>query len=81
MSCYWLTFLKTFAIIVLRYGLDPAYYYTLPAFTWDAMLKHTRINFELLIDIDMVMFVERGIRGGLSQCSNRYARAEYRHHT
>ncbi|XP_011878101.1 PREDICTED: uncharacterized protein LOC105567657 [Vollenhovia emeryi] len=57
------------------YGLDPAYYYTLPGFTWDAMLKHTPVNFELLTDIDMVMFLERGIRGGLSQCSNRYARA------
>jgi len=49
------------------YRLDPAYYYTLPGFTSDAMLKHTGINFELLTDIDMVMFVERGIRGGLSQ--------------
>ncbi|XP_018395378.1 PREDICTED: uncharacterized protein LOC108773902, partial [Cyphomyrmex costatus] len=60
---------------VARYGLDPAYYYTLPGFTWDAMLKHTGVKFELLTDIDMVMFVERGIRDGLSQCSNRYARA------
>ncbi|XP_018378038.1 PREDICTED: DNA polymerase-like, partial [Trachymyrmex cornetzi] len=57
------------------YGLDPAYYYTLPGYTWDAMLKYTGIRFELLTDIDMVMFVERGVRGGLSQCSHRYAQA------
>jgi len=35
------------------------------------MLKHTRINFELLTDINMVMFIERG----LSQCSSKYTRA------
>ncbi|KYN10054.1 hypothetical protein ALC57_17743, partial [Trachymyrmex cornetzi] len=57
------------------YGLDSAYYYTLLGFAWDAMLKHTRVNFELLTDVDMVMFIERGIHGGLSQCSSRYARA------
>ncbi|XP_043269138.1 uncharacterized protein [Venturia canescens] len=57
------------------YGLDPAYYYTLPGYTWDAMMRYTKIRFELLTDIDMVLFVERGIRGGLSQCSGRYARA------
>ncbi|XP_070171330.1 uncharacterized protein [Polyergus mexicanus] len=57
------------------YNLDSAYYYTLPGYPWDAMLKYTGARFELLTDIDMVMFVERGIRGGLSQCSNRYARA------
>ncbi|XP_018401236.1 PREDICTED: uncharacterized protein LOC108778519 [Cyphomyrmex costatus] len=60
---------------ITSYGLDPAHYYTLPGFTWDAMLKHTHVKFELLTDIDMVMFIERGIRGGLSQCSDRYAKA------
>jgi len=66
----WLTFLKTFDSCVASYELDPTYYDILLSFTWDAMLKHTRINFELLTDIDMVMFVERG---SLSQCSDRYA--------
>jgi len=56
------------------YGLDPAHYYTLPDFMWDVMLKHTRVNFELLTDIDKIMFIERGIYGGLSQCSGIYAR-------
>jgi len=56
------------------YGLNPVHYYALSDFTWDAM-KHMRVNFELLTDIDMVMFIERGICGDLSQCSHRYARA------
>ena len=54
------------------YDLDPAYYYTLPWYTWDAMLKYTQVRLELLSDIDQIMFVERGIRGGLSQCSSRW---------
>ena len=36
------------------YGLDPAHYYTAPGLTWDAMLKHTGIELQLLTDIDMV---------------------------
>lgn len=60
----------------MTYKLDPAHYYTLPGYTWDAMLKYTKQNLMLLTDIDMYLFVERGIRGGLSQvCSKRRAHA------
>ncbi|XP_076301498.1 uncharacterized protein LOC143219367 [Lasioglossum baleicum] len=54
-----------------NYKLDPAHYYTLPGFAWDVMLKMTKIELELFTDVDMFLFVERGIRGGLSQCSSK----------
>ncbi|XP_071055118.1 uncharacterized protein [Onthophagus taurus] len=57
------------------YDLDPAHYYTAPGLSWDAMLKFTKIKLELLTDIDQVHFIKKGIRGGISQCSLRSAKA------
>ncbi|XP_061712768.1 uncharacterized protein LOC133521721 [Cydia pomonella] len=57
------------------YDLDPSHYYTAPSLSWDAMLKHTNVELELLTDFEKVSFVKSGIRGGISQCSNRYAKA------
>jgi len=42
------------------YNLDPAYYYTAPAFSFDAMLKYTTIKLELLSDYEMLLMIENG---------------------
>lgn len=57
------------------YGLDPCNYYTSPGLAWDAMLKMTKVELELLSDVDMLQFVERGLRGGVSTISHRYGSA------
>jgi hypothetical protein len=57
------------------YGLDPVWYYTTPGLAWDCMLKYTSVELELLTDYEMYLFFEKGIRGGISQCSNRYSQA------
>ena len=49
-----------------NYGLDPCHYYSSPGLSWDAMLKMTKIELELVSDIDMHLFVEKGIRDGIS---------------
>ena len=62
-------------ICLENYELDPAHYYTAPGLAWDVALKVTDVNLELLSDIDMLLMVEKGIRGGVSMISNRYGKA------
>ena len=58
---------------VKHYNLDPAHYYTSPGLAWDACLKETKQELELLHDYDMLMLFEKGIRGGITHISKRYA--------
>ena len=62
-------------LCINNYKLDPAWYYTSPGLAWDAALKYTDIELELLSDPDMLLMIKRGIRGGISTISKRYAKA------
>lgn len=56
------------------YQLDPCHYYTTPGLSWDAMLKATKIELQLLTDLEMYKFFQKGVRGGLTQCCHRYSK-------
>ena len=62
-------------ICMENYKLDPAHYFTAPGLFWDACLKMTGVQLELLTDVDMLLMMEKGIRGGVSMISNRYGKA------
>ena len=62
-------------VCLKNYGLDPVYYFTAPGLAWDACLKITGVSLELLTDSDMLLMIEKGIRGGISIISNRYGEA------
>ena len=58
-----------------NYSLDPAWYFTSPGLAWDAMLKITGVELELMSDPNMYLMIENGIRGGISTITKRYAKA------
>ena len=59
------------------YKLEPLHYYTLPGFSWDAALKYTGVQIELVKDLDMHIMIKKGMRGGISSINHRYAKANH----
>ena len=57
------------------YKLDPTHFLSAPGLAWKACLKKTCVKLELLTDIDMLLMVEEGIRGGMCQTVYKYAKA------
>ena len=57
------------------YELDSCHYFSSPGLDWDAMLKMTGVKLEKISDIDKYLFIEKGLRGGFSYISKRYAKA------
>ena len=60
---------------IKEYELDPAHFVSLPGLAWQACLKKTNIELELLTEYDMLLMVEKGIRGGICHSIHRYAKA------
>ena len=57
------------------YELDPAHFSSAPRLAWQACLRKTRGKLELLTNNDMLMMVEKGIRGVTCHAIHRYAKA------
>ena len=67
---------ETFRKVCLdNYELDPAHFYMAPGLARKACLKKTRIRPGLLLDPDMLLMFEQGIRGGITQSIHRWAKA------
>ena len=58
-----------------NYGLDPAHSFTSPGLAWHAALKMSDVQLDLFTDIDIHLFFERIIRGGVATITHRYAKA------
>ena len=61
------------------YGLDPCHYFSSAGLSWDAMLKMTKIEVDLISGIDTHLFVEKGMRSGISYISKSHSKANNKH--
>ena len=59
-------FEKFISVCLSDYGLDPAHYISSPSLSWDSMLKMTGVELEKINNIDMHLFLEKGMRVGVS---------------
>ena len=58
-----------------KYQLDPTYFVSAPGLVWEACLKKTGVKLELITEYDMILMIEKGIRGEIFQATHRYAKA------
>ena len=60
---------------IWKYELGPIYFVSVPGLAWQACLKKTGVKLELIADYDIILMIEKGIRGGICQATHRYAKA------
>ena len=58
------------------YNLDPYHYFSAPGLSWDAMLKMTKVERKKISDPNKYIFIEKGMRGGISYINKRYSKAK-----
>ena len=68
-------FEKFIATCLKLYGLDPYCCFSSPGLSWDDMLKMTSLKLEKISNIDKYLFIEKGLRGGISSIAKKYAKA------
>ena len=57
---------KNFRKMCLKiYHLDVVKFHSAPGLAWQAVFKKNEVNLELLTDFDMLLMVEKGIKGGI----------------
>ena len=69
-------FEKFISVCLKDYGLDPSHDISSPGLSWDSMLNMTGIQLEKVHDIDVHLFLEKGMRGGISYISRRYSKSD-----
>ena len=58
-----------------NYNLDPCHYFSAPGLSWDTKLKMTKVELEKVSNAYIHLFIEKGMRGGISYVNKRYSKA------
>ena len=61
------------------YELDSAHFLSAPGIAWQAGFKKAGVRLKLLTDVDMLLIVKKGIRGGICHAIQRFAKANNKH--
>ena len=62
-------------VCLKEYALDPIYFVSTPSLAFEAMLKNTKVKLEYCKDIDMILMIENGTKGGITQVIHKYGSA------
>ena len=61
------------------YKLNPAHFLSAPGLAWQAALKNTSAKLDPSADTDILLMIEKGIRGGICQAIHQYVKANNKH--